>query len=83
MTQGKERHRPECLDGHRLYIGKSFTTGPDGKLYQACPDQQFANLYWFRYDWFWFSNPDLQGEVQGQIRLTSLGGTRDGFGGPL
>ena len=27
------------------FIGKSFTTGPDGKLYQL-PDQQFANLYW-------------------------------------
>ncbi len=33
------------------FIGASFTTGPDGKLYQL-PDQQFANLYWFRYDWF-------------------------------
>lgn len=33
------------------FIGKSFTTGPDGKLYQL-PDQQFANLYWFRYDLF-------------------------------
>jgi len=33
------------------FIGTSFTTGPDGKLYQL-PDQQFANLYWFRYDWF-------------------------------
>ena len=33
------------------FIGKSFTTGPDGKLYQL-PAQQFANLYWFRYDWF-------------------------------
>ncbi len=33
------------------YIGTSFTTAPDGKLYQL-PDQQFANLYWFRYDWF-------------------------------
>ncbi|HRC55307.1 MAG TPA: ABC transporter substrate-binding protein [Kofleriaceae bacterium] len=33
------------------FIGKSFGTGPDGKLYQL-PDQQFANLYWFRYDWF-------------------------------
>jgi glycerol transport system substrate-binding protein len=31
------------------FIGKSFTTGPDGKLWQL-PDQQFANLYWFRYD---------------------------------
>ncbi|MEF3047899.1 ABC transporter substrate-binding protein [Pseudotabrizicola sp. L79] len=33
------------------FIGKSFTTAPDGKMYQL-PDQQFANLYWFRYDWF-------------------------------
>lgn len=33
------------------FIGRSFTTGPDGKLYQL-PDQQFANLYWFRLDWF-------------------------------
>ena len=33
------------------FIGIQFTTGPDGKLYQL-PDQQFANLYWFRYDWF-------------------------------
>src|SRR5689334_18197474 len=33
------------------FIGKSFTTGPDGKLWQL-PDQQFGNLYWFRKDWF-------------------------------
>ncbi len=33
------------------FFGKEFGTGPDGKLYQL-PDQQFANLYWFRYDWF-------------------------------
>ena len=33
------------------FIGTQFTTAPDGKLYQL-PDQQFANLYWFRYDWF-------------------------------
>jgi glycerol transport system substrate-binding protein len=39
------------------FIGKSFCTGPDGKLYQL-PDQQFANLYWFRYDWF--KRPDLK-----------------------
>ena len=39
------------------FIGISFTTGPDGKLYQL-PDQQFANLYWFRYDWF--QRPDLK-----------------------
>lgn len=39
------------------FIGTSFTTGPDGKLYQL-PDQQFANLYWFRHDWF--SRDDLK-----------------------
>jgi glycerol transport system substrate-binding protein len=39
------------------FMGKSFTTAPDGKLYQL-PDQQFANLYWFRYDWF--QREDLQ-----------------------
>jgi len=33
------------------FIGLDFTTGPDDKLYQL-PDQQFANLYWFRADWF-------------------------------
>ena len=44
------------------FIGKSFTTGPDGKLYQL-PDQQFANLYWFRKDWF--DRPDLQKQFKG------------------
>jgi len=33
------------------FIGLRFTTGPNGKIYQL-PDQQFANLYWFRLDWF-------------------------------
>jgi glycerol transport system substrate-binding protein len=33
------------------FIGTAFTTAPDGKIYQL-PDQQFANLYWFRADWF-------------------------------
>ena len=41
------------------FIGASFTTGPDGKLYQL-PDQQFANLYWFRKDWF--DREDLQAQ---------------------
>ena len=39
------------------YIGASFTTGSDKVLYQL-PDQQFANLYWFRYDWF--SDPAIK-----------------------
>jgi glycerol transport system substrate-binding protein len=43
------------------FIGKSFTTAPDGKLYQL-PDQQFANLYWFRADWF--ERPELKKQFQ-------------------
>lgn len=39
------------------FMGSQFTTGPDGDLYQL-PDQQFANLYWFRKDWF--DDADLQ-----------------------
>ena len=39
------------------FIGLSFTSGPDGKIYQL-PTQQFANLYWFRADWF--ERPDLK-----------------------
>ena len=43
------------------FIGLQFTTAPDGKLYQL-PDQQFANLYWFRADWF--ARKDLQQQFQ-------------------
>ncbi|GAB3684241.1 ABC transporter substrate-binding protein [Salinisphaera aquimarina] len=39
------------------FIGKAFVTAPDGEMYQL-PDQQFANLYWFRYDWF--QDPELR-----------------------
>ena len=39
------------------FIGLDFVTGPDGDVYQL-PTQQFANLYWFRYDWF--QREDLQ-----------------------
>ncbi|MCA8906426.1 MAG: carbohydrate ABC transporter substrate-binding protein [Rhodospirillaceae bacterium] len=45
------------------FIGLSFTTAPDGKVYQL-PDQQFANLYWFRYDWF--TREDLQAQFRDQ-----------------
>ncbi len=44
------------------FMGLSFTTAPDGKLYQL-PDQQFANLYWFRYDWF--NRADLKKQFKG------------------
>ncbi len=43
------------------FIGLDFTTTPDGDLYQL-PDQQFANLYWFRHDWF--TDPELMAEFK-------------------
>ncbi|MFC3150368.1 ABC transporter substrate-binding protein [Litoribrevibacter euphylliae] len=43
------------------FIGLDFTKGVDGKLYQL-PDQQFANLYWFRADWF--ERDDLQAKFK-------------------
>lgn len=45
------------------FIGLSFTTGPDGVLYQL-PDQQFANLYWFRHDWF--TDPAIMADFQAE-----------------
>src|SRR6202047_2824609 len=57
--EGKEVTNPG-LDVND-FIGKSFTTAPNGHLYQL-PDQQFANLYWFRYDWF--SNPDYKAKFK-------------------
>lgn len=39
------------------FLGLSFVTAPDGKLYQL-PDQQFASLYWYRQDWF--ARPELR-----------------------
>lgn len=53
--QGREYTNPG-LD-IKDFIGTSFTTAPNGKLYQL-PDQQFANLYWFRADLF--ARKDLQ-----------------------
>jgi len=43
------------------FMGLQFTTGPDGKVYQL-PSQQFANLYWFRKDWF--DREDLQAQFK-------------------
>ncbi len=43
------------------FIGISFVTAPNGKMYQL-PDQQFANLYWFRYDWF--QKPELRAQFE-------------------
>ena len=43
------------------FIGLQYTTGPDGSVYQL-PAQQFANLYWFRLDWF--TDPDLMAQFE-------------------
>jgi glycerol transport system substrate-binding protein len=43
------------------FIGLSFATFTDNKLY-VLPDQQFANLYWFRYDWF--TRPELKAQFK-------------------
>ncbi len=57
--EGKDVTDPSLDIGD--FIGKSFATSPDGKLYQL-PDQQSANLYWFRYDWF--TNPDFKAKFK-------------------
>lgn len=59
--QGEAREQTLPSLALRDFIGLAFTTAPDGRLYQL-PDQQFANLYWFRHDWF--SRPDLQRRFQ-------------------
>lgn len=43
------------------FIGIASATGPDGKVWQL-PDQQFANLYWYRKDWF--DRPELQAQFK-------------------
>jgi glycerol transport system substrate-binding protein len=43
------------------FIGLAFTTGPYGDLLQL-PDQQFANLYWYRQDWF--ERPELKQQFE-------------------
>ncbi|MGF1755393.1 ABC transporter substrate-binding protein [Vibrio makurazakiensis] len=39
------------------FIGLEFVKDEDDVIYQL-PSQQFANLYWYRHDWF--SRPELQ-----------------------
>ena len=46
------------------FMGLSFGTFTEGKLYQL-PDQQFANLYWFRYDLF--QKPELKAAFKKQF----------------
>ena len=59
---GKEFTNPG-LD-FKDHIGTSFTTAPDGQMFQL-PDQQFANLYWFRADLF--ARKDLQDKFKAKF----------------
>ena len=54
--RGHGRHRADARS-RRLHRQSRSPPRPDGKVYQL-PDQQFANLYWFRYDWF--TDPDIK-----------------------
>lgn len=45
------------------FIDLDFATF-ENKLYQL-PDQQFANLYWLRYDWF--QKPELKAQLKQQF----------------
>lgn len=45
------------------FIGLASATGPDDKLYQL-PVQQFANLYWFRHDWF--TDPEIMADFRAE-----------------
>ena len=56
-----DQPQPDLKD----FIGTKFTTAPDGKLYQP-PDQQFANVYWFRADWF--ARQDLKDKFNVRLR---------------
>lgn len=57
MIKGKWRHLTLPTLDLDDFIGIRFVTGPDKVMYQL-PSQQFANLYWYRHDWF--SRPDLK-----------------------
>ncbi len=54
-NKGREFTNPELdLDD---FLNLEFGQDYDGNQLQI-PDQQFANLYWFRYDWF--TRPDIK-----------------------
>jgi glycerol transport system substrate-binding protein len=43
------------------WLNLEFGQDYDGNILQL-PDQQFANLYWFRYDWF--TDPDIMAQFE-------------------
>ncbi|MGF1607829.1 MAG: ABC transporter substrate-binding protein [Kiloniellales bacterium] len=60
------------LDVEDFFL-RSSAQGPDGTQWQL-PNQQFANLYWFRKDWF--DRPELQAQFR-EIYGYDLGVPRD------
>lgn len=45
------------------FLNPEFGQDYDGRQLQL-PDQQFVNLYWFRYDWF--TRPDIQAQFRAE-----------------
>ena len=65
--EGKRRHAMPGLDLDD-FMGKSSSPPGPTATSTSCPDQQFANLYWFRKDWFERSQAarrSLQGQMYG------------------
>ena len=57
--EGKDYTNPDLdLDD---FLNPEFGQDYDGNQFQL-PDQQFANLYWFRYDWF--TDPKFKAEFK-------------------
>ncbi len=60
-SEGKKYTNPRLdLDD---FLNLEFGQDYDGNQLQL-PDQQFANLYWFRYDWF--TNPEIKRKFKRQ-----------------
>ena len=63
-TEGKAYTNP-YLDLND-FLNLEFVQDYDGNILQL-PDQQFANLYWFRYDWF--TDPKTMADFKSQYGL--------------
>ena len=59
--EGKAYTNPDLDLGD--FLNLEFGQDYDGNQLQL-PDQQFANLYWFRYDWF--TRPDIQADFKAE-----------------
>ena len=71
-TEGRKYTNP-YLDLND-FLNLKFAQDYDGNQLQL-PDQQFANLYWFRYDWF--TRPDIQKKFK--LFTQAKYGTENGY----